>query len=327
LIWSSDSDEDKVSKENNVTVHVDSDSEEPTEFGVVWGRYDKNNMRQDSTKIVEIVEKSAKDRTNPWRPAESPSRNTDKDEAVPGEAPSPHLASLNSKLCLNKWKTKKTLKLLATTEKRRNVRRVTVEVVNSVPIAARYTRRRNISEGKIDNYDLEMAAKTIDGLVAHVPFANISIPETQDPSLSPNFSGDAGVDVIPILEGMQKEAIVLYRNEAVQEFVMPKGLACIGLQVARDFGANIGIFKGRITKVDMGSRSHHYHVVYDDGDEEDYDFEEMEFAAELHYKIMRGTNVAPVLDEEPMSDGEGSLHVPSDDEEDSCTDIHPSNKK
>jgi hypothetical protein len=43
----------------------------------------------------------------------------------------------------------------------------------------------------------------------------------------------------------------------------------------------------------------------------------MEFAAELHYKLKRGTYVAPMEDVEPMSDGEGSLHVPSDTEHES----------
>ncbi len=79
----------------------------------------------------------------------------------------------------------------------------------------------------------------------------------------------------------------------------------------------------KITSFYTGGRRHHYHVVYDDGDEEDYDFEEMEFAAELQYKLMTGTYIAPVIDDEPMSDGEGSLHVPSDDEDE----IHNATQK
>ena len=57
LRWSSDSDEDEVSKAKKRTVHLDSDtsSEEPTEFGVVWERYDENYKKDGSTKPVAIV--------------------------------------------------------------------------------------------------------------------------------------------------------------------------------------------------------------------------------------------------------------------------------
>jgi hypothetical protein len=48
----------------------------------------------------------------------------------------------------------------------------------------------------------------------------------------------------------------------------------MGLIVARDFGADGGIYHGRITAVDMSGRRTYYHVTYDDGDEEDFDFEE-----------------------------------------------------
>ncbi len=141
------------------------------------------------------------------------------------------------------------------------------------------------------------------------------MPETQLTSPNIEYVNEAPVDVEPLVIKMVEPVNVLYRNDSVKEFIMPVGSECVGLEVARDFGPKVGIFKGKITSVDTGGRRHHYHVLYDDGDEEDYDFEEMEFAAELHYKIQRGTYVAPTEDVEPMSDGEeGSLHVPSDSE-------------
>ncbi len=96
----------------------------------------------------------------------------------------------------------------------------------------------------------------------------------------------------------------------------PKGNDALELIIiARDFGAEGGIFHGRITAVDMDGRRTHYHVTYDDGNEEDFDYDELKYAVELQQAIALGTYVAPMEDEEPMSDGEGSLHVPSDDED------------
>jgi hypothetical protein len=70
---------------------------------------------------------------------------------------------------------------------------------------------------------------------------------------------------------------------------IPTGIDAIGLIVARDFGANGGIFHGRISAVDMEGRRVHYHVTYDDGDEEDFDYEEMKYAIELQEAIALGT--------------------------------------
>jgi hypothetical protein len=71
--------------------------------------------------------------------------------------------------------------------------------------------------------------------------------------------------------------------------LMPTGLDAIGLIVARDFGPDGGIFHGRISAVDMEGRRVHYHVTYDDGDEEDFDFEELKYAFELQQSVALGT--------------------------------------
>ncbi len=148
-------------------------------------------------------------------------------------------------------------------------------------------------------------------------FPSCVVPESQ--CLPPNieYVCEAPVVVEPLVVQMEAPATVLYRNESVKEFIMPVGAQCVGLDVARDFGPQIGIFKGKISSVNTEGRRHYYHVLYEDGDEEDYDLEEMEFAAELHYKLQRGTYIAPSEDVEHMSDDEGSLHVQSDTEDES----------
>jgi hypothetical protein len=184
--------------------------------------------------------------------------------------------------------------------------------VENLPVAARSTRRRKHSEGKTDSNDLGSAADKDAATSTHLPFPSCVVPETQ--LLSPNieYVDEAAVAVEPLVVQTLQPVNVIYRNDLVKEFIMPIGAQWVGLEVTRDFGPKIGIYKGKITSVDTEGRRHHYHVVYDDGDEEDYDYEELEFAAEMHYKIERGTYVAPIKDLEAMSDGEGSLHVPSD---------------
>jgi hypothetical protein len=121
-----------------------------------------------------------------------------------------------------------------------------------------------------------------------------TVPETQQPSTEDTHepfleivtndmvNSDTEDDHLPLHVVIQKETKVL---EAVTEptLVMPKGLdcICIGLQVACDFDPKIGIFHGNIVSVDMKKRRHRFHVVYDDGDEEDYDFAELEYAVQL----------------------------------------------
>ncbi len=89
--------------------------------------------------------------------------------------------------------------------------------------------------------------------------------------------------------------------------------------MACDFGPEVGIFHGKVAWVDMEGRRHHYHVVYEDEDEEDYDFAELNFAVELQKAIANGTYVAQPYAEE-LTDGEGSVHVPSENDTDESSD-------
>jgi hypothetical protein len=100
------------------------------------------------------------------------------------------------------------------------------------------------------------------------------------------------------------------------------------LIVARDFGADGGIHHGNISAVDAQGRRVHYHVTYDDGDEEDFDYEEMKYAVELQQSLALGTYKSVEELKDVASDGEGSLHVPSEnDDSDSSDAMTPNVKK
>jgi hypothetical protein len=74
--------------------------------------------------------------------------------------------------------------------------------------------------------------------------------------------------------------------------VYPKGVAAIGVEVARDFGGAVGICCGKIVTVDVVTRRPLYHVVYSDGDEEDYDDAELQFAIDLLFAFKAGVALA-----------------------------------
>ncbi len=60
--------------------------------------------------------------------------------------------------------------------------------------------------------------------------------------------------------------------------VVPEGEAVVGVGVARDFGKDLGIFKGKVVDVRKIRQKYIYHILYEDGDEEDFDVEEYQFA-------------------------------------------------
>ncbi len=50
---------------------------------------------------------------------------------------------------------------------------------------------------------------------------------------------------------------------------MPEGEQAVGVGIARDFGKDLGVFKGQVQRVQAVRRRHIYHVQYEDGDSED----------------------------------------------------------
>ncbi len=75
--------------------------------------------------------------------------------------------------------------------------------------------------------------------------------------------------------------------------VYPQGAAAVGLLVSCDFGGDHGICSGKITRVNTTSRRPLYHVVYTDGDEEDYDDAELQTAINLYVAVKTGVYLKP----------------------------------
>jgi hypothetical protein len=306
--WSSDSDEDKA-KDN------DSDSEEPTEFGVVWERVHHQEPGQ-LHKNGSLVGDNKLDL--------SPVGKTN-DHSEASEFLSPHLADFE--LFLDNM-TKRTKAAVPVVPKNN------IEQDDEFPITARYQRRRRISEGKQDKYpvtivlesepqeSIALSGPVVPNIVeAVVPMRSRRRMNTLSEGKR-HVDSESEDDDVPITTTLSKPPKKLPTPG------LPKGKEAIGLVVARDFGADGGIYHGRITSVDMEGRRIHYHVTYDDGDEEDFDFEELKYAVELQQSVALGTYKPFEETQDEASDGEGSLHVPSNNSDaESSDDMTPSVKK
>jgi hypothetical protein len=79
----------------------------------------------------------------------------------------------------------------------------------------------------------------------------------------------------------------------------------------------------------MEGRRTYYHATYDDGDEEDFDYEELRYAVELQQSIaLRNYKAVQVRYGSEPSDGEGSVHIPSDESDANDSDsLEPSTRK
>jgi hypothetical protein len=73
------------------------------------------------------------------------------------------------------------------------------------------------------------------------------------------------------------------------EKTIPEGQEAVGVGIARDFGKDVGVFKGVVTNVREHRKRNIYHVQYEDGDSEDFDLEEFEFAYEVRQALDEGT--------------------------------------
>ena len=69
---------------------------------------------------------------------------------------------------------------------------------------------------------------------------------------------------------------------------IPEGQEAVGVGIARDFGKDVGVFKGEVTHVKDQRKRHIYHVQYEDGDSEDFDLEEYQFAYEVRQALDAG---------------------------------------
>ena len=62
----------------------------------------------------------------------------------------------------------------------------------------------------------------------------------------------------------------------------------VGAQVAKDFGKGLGLYRGQVDRIYNDDGCVLYHIAYEDGDEEDLDYEECVEAVELRKKIENG---------------------------------------
>ncbi len=227
LRWSTDSDEDEYPQVTVQTVEqATSDSEEPTEFGVVWERFvireTEDNLGVPTTGGLEIT-----------------SRNEDSVGIRGSNAGSPTAVS-----------------------------KITVE--DESPILSEYesdgflSRRKSISKRSQAKLGIFKRAKK------------------QTPTKELNGS-DGEDDDVPLVTLVNKASSNVVMGVAKAPVVAPpRGDACIGLHVARDFGSEHGVCMGTIVSVDLNRRRPLYHVLYNDGDEEDFDDQELCYAFELH---------------------------------------------
>ncbi len=95
------------------------------------------------------------------------------------------------------------------------------------------------------------------------------------------YSSDIEGDEVPILS-----QILQTTTEGGKE--APEGEAAVGVRVARDFGRDGGIVKGKVVHVRKNRQRHNYHILYEDGDEEDFDLDEYQFAYELRQGLDGG---------------------------------------
>ena len=88
------------------------------------------------------------------------------------------------------------------------------------------------------------------------------------------------------------------QTQAIQ--TIPEGQEAVGSGIARDFGIDMRVFKGKVLHVQAVRRRNIYHVEYEDGDREDFDLDEYRYAFELRQAIDKG--VECVRAEEAMDD-------------------------
>jgi hypothetical protein len=74
---------------------------------------------------------------------------------------------------------------------------------------------------------------------------------------------------------------------------IPEGQSAVGEGIARDFGKELGMFKGKVIQVETIRTRHIYHVVYEDGDSEDFDLDEYRYAYELRQALDKGLEYEP----------------------------------
>ncbi len=264
-----DSGEDEGCPQPTVQVLLEEslDSEGPTEFRGVWGpivQQKSNDVAGDTPTRTVAVETCGSDVP----------RNAVMNAVSPIAGVSPCLSEFESPGFLSR---RKALSRQAKAKK---------ETPTSIgPWQKTLSKRKAPSSSDSDDDDQPIASSLVLGPVV-VPNESTRPSRRLQQSSSEgkrHIDSDCEDDFVPITATLTKPL------PDRPTPLMPTGLDAIGLIVARDFGPDVGIFHGRISAVDMDGRRVHYHVTYDDGDEEDFDFEEMKYAFELQQSVALGT--------------------------------------
>jgi hypothetical protein len=260
LRWSTDSGEDDYPQTTAQTVEqaTISDSEEPTEFGVVWERFvireTEDILGVPSTAGLEIATRNEDSVGIRCSSAGSPTAVT----KFTMEDESPILSDYESDSFLSR---------------RKSLSKRSQAKLGIFTRAKKLTPRKEVNGSDVDEDDVP--------LVTLVHKASSKVVTDVPPDLAQVNGSDVDEDDVPLVTLVNKASsnVVTVIPLVVAQ---PKGDACIGLHIARDFGGEHGVCKGTIVSVDLNRRRPLYHVLYDDGDEEDYDDQELRYAIELH---------------------------------------------
>jgi hypothetical protein len=256
LRWSTESDEDEYPQVTVQTVEqAASDSEEPTEFGVVWERFvireTEDNLGVPTTGGLEITSRTEDSVGIRGSTACSPTATS----KITVEDESPILSEYESDGFLSRRKSM---------SKRAQAKLgIFKRAKKQTP-----TKELNGSDGEDDDVPLVSLVKK--GAKINTPTKELN-------------GSDGEEDDVPLVSLVNHGSSKVVMNVAKGPVVAaPTGQACIGLHVARDFGGEHGVCLGTIVSVDLNRRRALYHVLYNDGDEEDFDDEELCYAFELH---------------------------------------------
>jgi hypothetical protein len=258
LRWSTDSEEDVYPQPAmESVVREASDSEEPTEFGVVWERFiiqetdgmdgrDPDTRLEITTRSKDPVGISASNITSPVAA-----------EPIAMDAVSPCLSAFESDGFMSRRKA------------------ISKRAKAKIGI---FGRAKSKKKATSDNSDDDLPVS--------------SLLKRKLPSSSEDEN-----DAVPIASLVVSKKLDVLAEVNSTTFVTT-GEACVGVSVARDFGPPHGVCLGSIVRVDVHRRRPLYHVVYGDGDEEDYDEGEFQYARELFVAHSRGETLPAIANEQ-----------------------------
>jgi hypothetical protein len=170
------------------------------------------------------------------------------------------------------------------------------------------------TEDEQDNVPLHIAFKFKDTVVGCIPgirsMSEREADETARHGESLRWSDDSEGDEVPIAQTIRqktkqsdiwvptaqtKALLAAAEEKAIEEEALfadvqaiPEGQEAVGVGIARDFGKEVGVFRGEVKHVRAQRKRHVYHVQYEDGDSEDFDLEEYQFAFEARKALDSG---------------------------------------